>query len=82
MGNIREDATGGQDNKTGGSVKSHYAYINNSLIVLTSDEMDIISEWRKIKEQKFGCITVTLNSNGTEYLMDIGNKRKGKVCVV
>lgn len=82
MGNIREDATGRQDNKTGGRVKSHYAYINNSLIVLTSDEMDIIREWRKIKEQKFGCITVTLNSNGTEYLMDIGNKRKGKVCVV
>jgi hypothetical protein len=82
VGNIREDATGGQDNKTGGCVNSHYAEIKESLIVLTSDEMDIIREWRKIKEHKFGCITVTLNSNGTEYLMDIGNKRKGKVCVV
>jgi hypothetical protein len=50
--------------------------------VITLDEQEIINEWRRMKQHKFGSLTISLISCGTEYIMDIGNKKKGKVCEV
>jgi len=75
----RDVLSGGQDNKTGGCVSEK---LNRCSFpsVITLDEQDIITEWRKIKQQKFGSLTISLISCGTEYVMDIGNKKKGRVC--
>jgi hypothetical protein len=48
-------------------------------MVITLDEMELVNEWRKMKLQKYGSLTICLCSGGTEYVMDIGNKKKGKV---
>ena len=53
---------------------------SNFPIMVTLDEQELINEWRRVKQQKFGSLTISLCSGGTEYVMDIGNKKKGRVC--